>query len=168
MVQSSVVVVLFAVAESDDEWTLRSLADRLGVKHSKTLRALGRLAEAGLYDPARRRLIEPSVEEFLLHALRYLHPIAEGALTRGIPTAWGAAPLSDEIHSQEPPPVWPDPRGTFRGPAIEPLDDSLPRLSKEWPEVAQLAALADGLRIGDARTRSAAERLLLDKLRAPA
>ena len=53
-------------------------------------------------------------------------------------------------------------------PAIDPLDDSLPRLAEDWPEVAQLAALADGLRIGDARTRAAAERLLLDKLRAPA
>jgi hypothetical protein len=167
MLQPSDVVVLFAVARSDDEWTLRSLADRLGVQHSKVQRALGRLGEAGLYDPSRRRPVEPSVEEFLLHALRYLHPIAEGPLTRGVPTAWGAAPLSDEIHSQEPPPVWPDPHGSVRGPAIVPLDESLPRLAVEWPQIAELAARAGGPGKGDPRTPGAAQPQQLHRQRAP-
>jgi DNA-binding transcriptional MocR family regulator len=158
-------VVMFAVSRADNGWTLRSLANRLGVKHSKVQRALGRLSEAGLYDADRRRLIDPAVEEFLVHALKYLHPIAEGPVVRGFPTAWGASPLNEQINSTEPSPVWPDAHGTVRGPAVAPLDDSLVALTREWPEVAELAALADGLRLGDARTRSAAQKLLLERIR---
>lgn len=167
MLQPSDTVVLFAVQQSEDGWTLRSLAARLGVQHSKVQRALQRLAEVGIYDGARRRLVPHTTEEFLLHALPYLHPIREGALVRGVPTAWGAAPLSDEIQSDAPPPVWPDPHGVVRGPAVVPLDDRLPQLATDWPRVAELAALADALRLGDARVRSAARRLLLEALRAP-
>jgi hypothetical protein len=86
---------------------------------------------------------------------------------RGIPTAWGASPLNAHVGSDEPSPVWPDTRGTVRGPGIVPLDDSLPALTLGWPEVAELATLADGLRLGDARTRSAARELLLDRIWAP-
>jgi DNA-binding transcriptional MocR family regulator len=158
---------MFAVSRADDGWTLRSLADRLGVKHSKVQRALSRLATAGLYDADRRRLIAPAVEEFLVHALKYLHPVNEGPVVRGIPTAWGASPLKEQIDSTDPPPVWPDPRSTVRGAAVAPLDESLVALTRVWPEVAELAALADGLRLGDARTRAAAQKLLLDRISSP-
>lgn len=142
-----------------------SLAVRLGVKHSKVQRALERLADAGLYDPMRRQAIPHATEEFLLHALKYLHPIREGAASRGIPTAWAAAPLREELASNGGmPPVWSDPRGSVRGHAVEPLDESLLAQSS-WPELAELAALLDALRLGDARVREAAERHLLERLR---
>jgi DNA-binding transcriptional MocR family regulator len=115
-------------------WTLRSLADRLGVKHSKVQRAIERLERAGLYDARRRAAIPHAAEEFLLHALKYLHPISEGAPTRGVPTAWAALPLSREIAAPaELPPVWPDPHGTVRGLSVESLDDALPRLASNGP-----------------------------------
>jgi DNA-binding transcriptional MocR family regulator len=164
VIQVADVLVVFAVHEAPDGWTLRSLADRLGVKHSKVQRALDRLAGAGIYDANRRRLIPHAVEEFMVHALRYLHPIREGPMTRGVPTAWGAKPLSDEISASEPPPVWPDPRGAVLGPAVEPLDPRLPALVREWPEVAELASLSDALLLGDARVRAAAERHLRQRL----
>jgi len=160
MLQPSDVVVLFALMSQHDAWTLRSLADRLGVQHSKVQRALDRLAEAGLYDPDRRQVIAHAAEEFIEHALRYLHPAREGPVVRGVPTAWAASPLKSEISSGDLPPVWPDPRSKVRGQAVEPLDESLPRLVRRWPEVAELAALADALRLGDARSRAAAQRHL--------
>jgi DNA-binding transcriptional MocR family regulator len=166
VISSSDVVVLFALRETEGDWTLRSLADRLGVKHSKVQRALERLGEAGIYDPARRRLIPHAAEEFVLHALRYLDPIREGPIVRGVPTAWAAPPLDSEIASGDPPPVWPDPSGSARGPAVVPLDDRLPALATTWPEVAELAALVDALRLGDARSRKAAERHLRKRLAA--
>jgi DNA-binding transcriptional MocR family regulator len=166
VVRPSDVVVLFALRESEGDWTLRSLADRLGVKHSKVQRALERLAEAGIYDAARRQIVPHAAEEFVVHALRYLDPVREGPTVRGVATAWAAAPLSSEIVSEDAPPVWPDPRGAARGPSVSPLDDGLPALAKTWPEVAQLAALADALRLGDARSRAAAERHLRERLAA--
>ena len=164
MLQPSDIVVLFALMSEHDSWTLRSLADRLGVQHSKVQRALDRLAEAGLYDPGRRQVIPHAAEEFIEHALRYLHPAREGAVVRGVPTAWGAAPLKSEISSGDLPPVWPDARSKVRGQAVEPLDDSLPSLVRRWPEVAELAALADALRLGDARSRAAAQKHLRKRL----
>ena len=104
----------------------------------------------------------------MLHAPRYLHPLREGPVQRGVPTAWGAPPLNASIAADEPPPVWPSALGGVRGPAIEPLDPCLPRLVESWPQVAELAALADGLRIGDARTRDAAARQLKRRLKARA
>ena len=154
--QPSDVLVLLALYSVEDGWTLRSIADRLGVKHSKVQRALERLQRAGLYDPRRRRAVPAATEEFLLHALRFLHPLQEGPHVRGFPTAWGAEPLRREISSDEPPPVWPHPAGPVRGPAVEPLDERLPALLDSWPELAAMASLADALRVGDARTREAA------------
>lgn len=156
MLQPSDVLVLLALYSLDADWTLRSIADRLGVKHSKVQRALERLERVGLYDPRRRKPVPAATEEFLIHALRYLQPLEVGPIVRGFPTAWGREPLSLEISSEEPPPVWPHPAGPIRGPAVEPLDERLPALVDSWPELVALAALADALRIGDARTRSAA------------
>lgn len=164
MLRPSDVVVLFALLNVDEGWTLRSVADRLGVKHSKVQRAVERLTEAGLYDPQRRVVPRHVAEEFVLHALRFLHPIREGAMVRGVPTAWGAAPLREEIAAGDAPPVWPSVTGTVRGAAIEPLDPVLPALVSSWPEVAELAALSDGLRLGDARSRDAAARHLRERL----
>jgi DNA-binding transcriptional MocR family regulator len=160
MLQPSDVLVLLALYWVDEGWTLRSIADRLGVKHSKVQRALQRLERAGLYDGRQRGPVPAATEDFLLHALRFLHPLEEGPVVRGFPTAWGAEPLRREISSEDPAPVWPDPAGPVRGPAIEPLDARLPALVDAWPELAAMAALADGLRIGDARTRDAAARHL--------
>jgi DNA-binding transcriptional MocR family regulator len=163
MLQPSDLLVLFALQSEDDAWTLRSLAERLGVQHSKVQRGLDRLQEAGLYDASRRQVIPHAAEEFLVHALRYVYPAREGAIVRGVPTAWAASPLLGEIASEDLPPVWPDPRGTVRGQAVVPLDERLPSLVKDWPEVAELAALADALRLGDARSRSSAQRHIHDR-----
>jgi DNA-binding transcriptional MocR family regulator len=165
MLQPSDVLVLFALLSEDGAWTLRSLAARLGVPHSKVQQAVDRLAESGLYDADRRCVVPHAAEEFLDHALRYLHPVREGPLARGVPTAWAAAPLRDEIIAGDDlPPVWADPGGPVRGPSIEPLDARLPALTREWPEVAQLAARADALRLGDARSRAAARKHLHDRI----
>jgi DNA-binding transcriptional MocR family regulator len=158
--QASDVLVLLALYSVEEDWTLRSVADRLGVKHSKVQRALERLERAGLYDARRRKPVPAATEEFLLHGLRYLHPLHEGPIVRGFPTAWGTEPLSLEISSGDPPPVWPDPTGPVRGAAIEPLDARLPALIDSWPELAAKVALVDALRVGDARTRDAAGRHL--------
>jgi DNA-binding transcriptional MocR family regulator len=164
MVRPSDAVVLFALHNVNDSWTLRSLGQRLGVQHSKVQRAVDRLEAAGLYDAQRRRVIPHAAEEFVEHALKYLHPGREGAITRGVPTAWAAAPLNLEIVAADLPPVWPYVHGTVRGQAVAPLDPSLPALAQSWPAVAELAALSDAIRIGDARSRAAAKRHLHERI----
>jgi len=167
VVRPADVLILFAVVAERGPWTIRSLAERLGVPHAKVQRGLDRLATVGIYDPTRRRVVASAAQEFVLHALRYVHPVVEGPLARGVPTAWGALPLRDELTAgDDAPPVWASARGSVRGPSVEPLDPSLPALVASWPEVAELAALADGLRLGDARTRKAAAGHLRERLAA--
>ncbi len=157
MLRPADTVVLFGLVCGHDDWTLRSLASRLGVAHPKVQRAIARLGAAGLYDSERRGVIPHAADEFVIHALKFLHPISEGPLARGVPTAWGAEPLVSELGDPDDVvPVWPSALGSVRGPSIEPLDPVLPTLVSAWPAVAELAALSDALRIGDRRTRDAA------------
>ena len=90
-------------------------------------------------------------------------------MSRGMPTAWAAAPLSEELASvDEPPPVWPDARGDARGVSLEPLHEKAPEIASRDRTLAERLALIDAIRIGDGRVRSLAERRLSESLRAVA
>ncbi len=70
---------------------------------------------AGPYDLDRRRTNLSQTEESLVHAVKYLFPPEFSGEARGIPTAWAARPLSDEIAPQSDlTPVWPDPHAHQR------------------------------------------------------
>jgi hypothetical protein len=128
-------------------------------------RSLVRLEQAGLLDEGRRRVNVGRAEELLVHGVKYMFPAKRGAETRGIPTAWAAPPLQHKFaDSGELPPVWPDPIGTVRGIAVEPLHDSAPEISRRDPALTELLTLTDGIRLGDARVRGLAEQLLRGRL----
>jgi len=109
-----------------------------------------------------------SIEEFLLHGLKYAFPAERGALTRGVPTSYAAEPLLNAIApGDDPPPVWPYASGTQRGIAFEPLYKQAPKAALRDPVLYELLALVDALRDGRARERKLAEEMLLARLRAP-
>jgi hypothetical protein len=58
-----------------------------------------------------------------VHGVRYAYPLQRGAMTRGVPTAYAAPPLSEHIvmSAADAVPVWPDPEGQVRGEAWSPL-----------------------------------------------
>ena len=90
-------------------------------------------------------------------------------LYRGVPTAWAAPPLSNEIvQIDELPPVWPAADGEVRGLALEPLHPTAPGLAGSDPWMYEMLALIDGIRIGDARVRRVAKDLLRVRLEARA
>ena len=81
-------------------------------------RAAHLLHGPGLGDRPNRR----AIEEFLVHGVKYAFPAERGELTRGTPTSYAAPPLKNHISpGSDPPPVWPDPEGSVRGVAFEPL-----------------------------------------------
>lgn len=168
MIKDSDVYVLSGlVAHDNGDWTYRSLAERLGVPHAVVQRALSRTEDAGLYSAHRCRVHLPHFEEFSVHALRFLAPARLGALTRGVPAAWAAAPMNEAIISsgEEPPPVWPYAHGQVRGQAVEPLHRAAPEAIGEWSDLGEILALLDSLRVGDARVRNVAEEFLSTRLR---
>ena len=128
--------------------------------------AVRRLAEAGLIDAVPRSPRRGPLLEYLVHGVRYAFPAKRGTLTRGIPTSYAAAPLSEEFASEDLPPVWPDPEGKVRGYALEPLYSSVPQAAKNDPQLYQLLALVDAIRDGRARERQRAVEELKKQLKA--
>lgn len=167
MVKGPDIYVLSGLLANEEDWTYRSLADRLHVPHPVVQRALSRAQAAGLYSAERREVHLPHFEEFATHALRFVVPAQLGALVPGVPAAWAAEPMASAIRSsdEEPPPVWPYAHGQVRGQAIQPLHPAAPEAVENWPELGEILTLLDSLRAGDPRVRKVAEDLLSRMLR---
>jgi hypothetical protein len=148
------------------DWSFRSLAEELHLPSAAVQRALSRLGETPAYDPARKRVSGSAAEDLLAHAVPFIAPAGLGAPTRGVPTAWAAAPLSERLSADgELPPVWPDAHGEVRGLAVTPLHAAATELARSDSWMYEMLALVDGMRIGDARVRELAGSLLEQRLR---
>jgi hypothetical protein len=160
-------VLLWLAHSGEPVKSVRALAGETRLSLASVQRALSRLETVGLYDPRRRSVPGARGEEFFLHAARYVVPAIRGGETRGVPTAWAAAPLSGELASTgELPPVWPDPHGTVRGIELQPLHPAAVRLAGEHESFYEALALVDALRgPTDARTLGLARELLTKRLR---
>jgi hypothetical protein len=147
--------------------TLAKIAAEVGISVSAVHRSIGGLRGAQLVNES--RVVQAAqVDEFLAHSLRYLFPPRMGGEARGIPTAWAAAPLRDQLAEAGGfPPVWPHPRGEIRGIEFEPLHPSVPDAALRNPELGERLALFDALRLNDARIRGLARRELQERLGAP-
>lgn len=146
----------------DQDWTYPGLAAALGLSASEAHAAIRRASASGLFNAHTRKPRKTELLELLLHGLRYVYPVERGGLTRGIPTAHGAAPLRDKLALSENDavPVWPDPEGPVRGEAWSPLYASVPAASRRDAALHEALALVDAIRGGRARERAlAAEEL---------
>lgn len=169
MLNGQDIVVLLKLAGQDRDWTVRSLEAEMGIARAGVHRSLQRLSDAGLYDLDRRRINVSQAEEFLVHAVKYLFTPEMNGEMRGVPTAWATAPLADQLAPQSDlPPVWPDPQGRARGIAITPLHPAAPELARRDPALGERLALVDAIRMGDARVRGLATKLLAQRLARPA
>ncbi len=164
MLQPRDIVIALQLAHAGDAWTVRSLGDPIGVAPGSIHRGLERLASVGVYEPRGRSLNAAVLDELIRHGLRFVLGGGLGAETRGVPTAWGVAPLRERVSVSAPAPVWPSPRGTERGPALTPIVDNAVALLDSAPKVATDLALVDAIRIGAARDRRLAMDLLLARL----
>ncbi|WP_316369114.1 hypothetical protein [Candidatus Thiodiazotropha sp. CDECU1] len=158
-----ILVLLKLVTLGDQSWSYNRLAIELGMSPSEVHGAVKRVLKAQLAVHI-DRVIQPNfrnLEEFLIHGIRYAFVPERGEMTRGMPTAHAAPPLSDRIvPDQEPPPVWPDPEGEARGMIFSPLYRSAPVASRNDPALYELLALVDAIRGGKARERSIAAKEL--------
>src|SRR5438876_6804710 len=127
-----IVVLLRLVADSKPK-TYAELSQALGISASEIHASVRRCADAGLIEKETRKPLRKPTEEYLLHGVRYAFPAKRGSLARGLPTAHAAPPLVSQIHSEDLPPVWPDPEGQIKGLAIEPLYRSVPRAARSNP-----------------------------------
>jgi len=134
---------------------LNDLAADLGISQAEISGSLKRAILAGISRPDDGMPYPQALGEFVLHGLRYAFPAQIGHLSKGMPTAYSAAPLNKKISSADAL-IWPDVDGEMRGQAVEPLYKSAPFAAKKDPALYELLALIDALRVGGARERKLA------------
>ncbi len=106
-----------------------------------------------------------ALRDFVVRGAPYCYPALRGEVTVGFPTAYAVPPLRDMVlFSEELPPVWPHPEGPVRGFALLPLYEKLPLAARDDAAFYELLALFDALRMGQAREREIASRLLEERL----
>lgn len=121
----------------------------------------GRLVTARLLDPEKTMLRKSALLEFLVHGVPYAFATAPKEFTRGIPTAWAAPVLANQLSFNEQiQPIWPDPESNTQGLAIEPLYRNVPEIAKADSQMYELLALLDALRIGRNREKKLAEKAI--------
>lgn len=139
------------------------MAAKLGLSASESHACVSRLSEARLADG--RQIKRKAFTEFLISGVPYCFAAHEGEVTRGMPTAWAAPVLKEHFMASENIiPIWPAPKGKAKGAAIEPLYPKIPEVSQQNKKLYELLALVDALRIGRAREKKIAEKLLKERL----
>ena len=149
-----VMVLLKLVAISRKDWSFNELAVELGMSPSE-VHAASKRALAAKLAVKRDGKLAPNVrnlEEFLIHGVRYAFYPEWGAMVRGMPTLYGASPISEKlVPSAEPLPVWPDPEGEALGSSFLPLYKSAPKAARRDPSLYERLVIVDAIRGGNAR-----------------
>jgi len=164
------IVVLLKLSLERGRPSYLQLAEDLHLYPSEVYTSVKRARASQLFQEGEEgaRLNRSGLLEFLLHGIRYAFPAEKGGLTRGVPTAYAAAPLRKAIaYDGEPPPVWPFAEGPVRGYSFSPLHKNVPKAALKDARLYELLALVDALREGRARERELAGRELKVRLEKP-
>ena len=165
------VIALKMIAAGDIRWTYVQFSYELFISASEINAGIKRLAQSGLVilnhegNNSQPTIVRNALIEFLVHGVKYAFPPVRGELTRGMPTAYAAPPLTKSIiRSKDPPPVWPDKDSNVRGYSFAPLYRTVPKAAKQDQKLYELLALVDAIRDGRARERRKAERILKKRI----
>ena len=162
-----IVVALKLVASASPSWTQPEIAKSLHLSASEVNHGLKRLEACHLFNPRERRIIRPSLLEFLVSGLRYVFPAQLGLVGEGMPTSLGVAVLKGKLRlGEDDVVVWPvaERSQRVRGRVLAPLYRNVPLAAAEDPALHEYLALADALRVGRARERTLAKDELVRRL----
>ena len=158
-------VLLALLVRPTQSTTYPQLSAKTGLAPSAVHGALKRAAAAGLalFQDRQPVVLKPQLLEFVLSGAKYAFPAVHGRLTRGVPTAYAAAPLNSVIApSADPVPVWPHKNGTVRGVSLAPLYPTVPEAALRDERLYAILALFDAVRSGQARERNIAQEKLAE------
>jgi hypothetical protein len=161
--QDILILLKLLLVEATD-WRYAPFAEALHMSTSTIFAALKRAEIAGLYHKNTRTVHREAFLEFLLFGLKYVFPAEVGKVAKGIATAHSANPLAQLIVSESDIYVWKCSFGNIRGQTIEPLYATIPQLAKEDARLYEMLALIDALRVGKAREKQLATKLLTQKI----
>ena len=157
------------ILTSKQGWTQMGVAAELCLSSSQVNSAIKQLLETKLFalHHGKPYPIYAALRDFIIYGAPYCFPVRMGELSIGIPTAYAAKPLNDHISiGNDPIPIWPYALGKSRGIVVEPLHKNVPKALTEFPDhnLHEILTLLDALRIGRARERNIAQKLLVIKL----
>jgi hypothetical protein len=162
--QDVLIALKLALADRGGD-SFATLAKSAGMSASEVHASCSRLSEARLLMPDSRKVRRKPFLDFLIHGVPYAFPAGQGEMTRGMPTAWAAPIMAGKIiYNPAEAPVWPDPEGTMKGLAVQPLYRSAPVAARNDSSLYDLLALIDALRLGRARERSMAAKQIAERL----
>lgn len=149
--------------------TYAKLAEELGLTSSETHAAVKRSIIAQLaYKDARNKpvVIREALKLFITHGARYCFPAIRGSMARGVPTCHSAQPIKELVvaSANEPPTVWPHPKGTARGISLIPFYPSVPEAALRNPALYELLVAFDAIRAGTMRERALGITIIEEKL----
>ncbi|HVT39744.1 MAG TPA: hypothetical protein VHE78_11905 [Gemmatimonadaceae bacterium] len=122
-----------------------------------------RLGAASLLNPIARRPASEVLIRFLINGVPYAFPAQVGPPVVGVPTAL-SIPVFSALAAGQDTYVWPDLDGTMQGLALTPLFPQAAELPSRNPELYELLAIVDALRVGQVREKKFAEELLQRRL----
>lgn len=164
-----IIVLLKVLLKGESGWKYEQLEEELGLSKSVIFRSLSRCAQAKFISSSPfDYLFTSNLLEFLQHGIQYAFAVEPGKISKGIPTAHSAPVLSKQIIAEKDQYIWEDPHGKVRGQVIEPLDKRVADIIKKDPELYDILALIDAIRVGKNREKEIAGRLLKEKIQAHA
>lgn len=158
-----IVVLLKIVCYQDKAWQGKDLAGDLFLSTAEISNSLKRSVFAGLLSSDKRTVIKGAILEFLQYGVAYAFPVRKGPETKGVPTAYAAPPLVENIVSESPV-VWPHIDGTIRGAAIIPLFPKVPAAVLKDSCLYEYLSLVDAIRMGSVREKKLGRELLAEKI----
>jgi DNA-binding MarR family transcriptional regulator len=145
-----IVILLAIISYGKKDWLMKDLAISLYISQSEVSESLHRSQVAGLIDYNKHRVNRNALYEFLEFGLAYVFPVQPGPVASGMPTAHSHPVFKNKIISEQFY-VWPEPGGSVRGFAVEPLYNKQAKAVKENSELYKLLAMVDVLRVGNRR-----------------
>lgn len=166
MLLSQDIYILLKLSCINHGWTYRTLSDELFLSVSQIHLGLKRAESCGLYSPKHKRPVSQSLEELIVHGVRYVFAAPPGPLVLGMPTSYSGPPLNSIIVAPASPgPVWPFAEGEVMGYTIEPLHSCAPKAALLDEKFYELLCLVDAIREGRVRERKLAEKEIHERLR---
>jgi hypothetical protein len=156
-----IVVLLKIIALGDTLWKNKYLAASLHISPSEISESLSRSEFAGLISSDRRMVYHVGLESFLFYGLKYVFPVKQGSVVKGMPTSHSAI-LMEQYFSSEEAYVWPDISGNMRGMAIEPFYPGAVAAAKEDNILYDLLVICDVFRVGKLREIKKAQELMVE------
>jgi hypothetical protein len=163
-----ILLMLKLISVGEGSWTYHQLAVDLFMSPSEVHASVKRALRAHLANSIQNKVQvnRSTLEEFIIHGIKYTFIPERGEMTRGIPTIYTVAPLNTLSFSpDEPHPVWPDTTGEIRGAAFSPLYKSAPKASRNDQILYELLVLVDAIRGGHVREREMAGNEIKRRLR---